>query len=77
MTSGPYCRVETVRFKLLSKSRTFETEMMRLFKWEIIEDLPDLLIVFGVPEIIIVIQQLRIISIFVDLIQVSLGAVHS
>ena len=51
--------------------------MMRLFKWEIIEDLPDLLIVFGVPEIIIVIQQLRIISIFVDLIQVSLGAVHS
>lgn len=50
---------------------------MRLFNWAIIEDLQDLLIVFSVPKIIIIIQELRIISILVDLIQVSLGAVYS
>ena len=50
---------------------------MRLFNWANIEDLQDLLIVFSVPEIIIIIQELRIISILVDLIQVSLGAVYS
>ena len=50
---------------------------MRLFNWAIIEDMQDLLIVFSVPEIIIIIQELRIISILVDLIQVSLGAVYS
>ena len=77
MTSGSYCGVETARSKLLSKGRTFETKIMRLFNWAIIEDLQDLLIVFSVPEIIIVIKEFRIISILIDLIQVSLGAVHS
>ena len=50
---------------------------MKFFNWEIIADLADSLIVFGVPEIIVVVQQLRIISVLIDLIQVSLGAVHS
>ena len=41
------------------------------------EHLLDLLIVFSVPEIVVVIKKLRIISILVDLIQVSLGTVYS
>ena len=41
------------------------------------EDLQNLLIIFSVPEFIVVIHQLGVISILVDLIQVSLGTVYS
>ena len=79
MTGGPHCWVEISGFKLLAKRRAFEAVINEIsFTGNFsIEDLADLLIVFGVPQIIVVIQQLRVISVLVYLVQVRLGAVHS
>ena len=77
MTGGPHCGVEIAGFKLLAKRRAFEAVIIFFTGNFSIEDLADLLIVFGVPQIIVVVQQLRVISVLVYLVQVSLGAVHS